>query len=415
MPAWVAGCVVECIRLQTRINSQPKSASLSCLTPRKEFRHLPRLQVRTKGRPHEYEIIVGRGVLSEAGLIVRASLGGQAKRVGLISNKKVFSLYGPAVTGSLQANGFSVWPWLIGDGERHKSLRTLENVLTFFNEAEIDRGDGVVALGGGVVGDVAGFAAAAYLRGVAFVQIPTTLLAQIDSSVGGKTGVNLPAGKNLVGSFHQPAAVVIDVQTLTTLPARELVAGWCECVKQGAVSGRRLFKQTTTFLKELNSGQVLVSAQLEQLIASHCAFKGSIVAGDEREDIARRDYRSRQILNFGHTIGHALEAVTNYRRFRHGEAVGRGMLVAGQLSKNLGLLESSELELLNQAVSLCGHLPSAGDLDEGAVIGAIKRDKKRRAGHVQWVLLERIGRPRIVDGKEISAQLLRKSVREALQ
>jgi len=139
------------------------------------------------------------------------------------------------------------------------------------------------------------------------------------------------------------------------------------------------------------------------------------VAGDEREDITRRDHRSRRILNFGHTIGHALEAVTNYRRFRHGEAVGHGTLVAGHLSKNLGLLESSELELLSQAVSLCGPLPSARDLDEGQVIGAIQRDKKRTAGQVQWVLLERIGRPRIVDGKEVSASLLRKSVREALR
>jgi 3-dehydroquinate synthase len=376
---------------------------------------LPRLQVRIKARPHEYEIIIGRGILSEAGRIARGCLGGQAQRVALISNKKTFSLYGPTVMQSLQADRFSVLPWLIGDGERHKSLRMVEEVLGFLSEAGLDRGDGVVALGGGVVGDVAGFAAAVYLRGVAFIQIPTTLLAQIDSSVGGKTGVNLPAGKNLVGSFHQPAAVVVDIQTLTTLPARELVAGWCECVKQGAVSSRKLFKQTTDFLKEFNSREVLVSAQLEQLIASHCTFKASIVAADEREDLARSDHRSRRILNFGHTIAHALEAVTNYRRFRHGEAVGHGTLVAGQLSKNLGLLEPSELELLSQAVSLCGPLPSAGDLDESAVIGAIRRDKKRTAGHVQWVLLERIGRPRIVDGKEISPRLLRKSIREALR
>ena len=376
---------------------------------------MPRLQVRTKARPHEYEIIIGRGVLSEAGRVARGCLGGQAQRIALISNKKAFSLYGVTVMRSLQANRFSVWPWLIDDGERHKSLRTVEKVLSFLSEAGLDRGDGVVALGGGVVGDVVGFAAAVYLRGVPFIQIPTTLLAQVDSSVGGKTGVNLPAGKNLVGSFHQPAAVVIDIQTLTTLPARELVAGWCECVKQGAVSSRKLFKQTTDFLKEFHSQGVLISTQLEQLIASHCAFKASIVAADEREDLARRDHRSRRILNFGHTIAHALEAVTNYRRFRHGEAVGHGMLVAGQLSKNLGLLEPSELELLRQAVTLCGPSPSASDLDESAVIGAIAHDKKRAAGHVQWVLLERIGRPRIVDGKEISPLLLRKSVREALR
>jgi 3-dehydroquinate synthase len=159
----------------------------------------------------------------------------------------------------------------------------------------------------------------------------------------------------------------------------------------------------------------LISKQLEQLIASHCAFKASIVGADEREEMARRDPRSRRVLNFGHTIAHALEAVTNYRRFRHGEAVGLGMLVAGTLSKNIGLLEPTELELLNQAVSLCGPLPSADDLDESAVLAAITHDKKKAAGHVQWVLLERIGYPRIIDGKVISQQLLRKSVREALR
>jgi 3-dehydroquinate synthase len=376
---------------------------------------LPRLQVRTKARPHEYEISIGRGILSEAGRVARRCLGKQSQRIALISNRKVFSLHGSFVVKSLQAEGFSVTPWLMGDGEQQKSVQTAEKILRFLSETGIERSDGVVALGGGVVGDVAGFTAAVYLRGVPFIQIPTTLLAQIDSSVGGKTGVNLPNGKNLVGSFHQPGAVVIDIETLTTLPARELGAGWCECVKQGAVSSRKLFKQTTDFLKLFQSQGVVASPQLEELIASHCAFKASIVAADEREDLARRDHRSRRILNFGHTIAHALEAVTNYRRFRHGEAVGHGMLVAGQLSKNLGLLKQSELELLSQAVSRCGLLPTAGDLDEGVVIDAIGQDKKRIAGHVQWVLLERIGHPRIVDGKEITLGLLRKSVREGLR
>jgi 3-dehydroquinate synthase len=376
---------------------------------------LPRLQVRTKARPHEYEIRIGRGILSEAGRVARRCLGKQSQRIALISNRKVFSLHGSFVVKSLQAEGFSVTPWLMGDGEQQKSVQTAEKILRFLSETGIERSDGVVALGGGVVGDVAGFTAAIYLRGVPFIQIPTTLLAQIDSSVGGKTGVNLPNGKNLVGSFHQPGAVVIDIETLTTLPARELGAGWCECVKQGAVSSRKLFKQTTDFLKLFQSQGVVASPQLEELIASHCAFKASIVAADEREDLARRDHRSRRILNFGHTIAHALEVVTNYRRFRHGEAVGHGMLVAGQLSKNLGLLKQSELELLSQAVSRCGLLPTAGDLDEGVVIDAIGQDKKRIAGHVQWVLLERIGHPRIVDGKEITLGLLRKSVREGLR
>jgi 3-dehydroquinate synthase len=302
----------------------------------------------------------------------------------------------------------------MGDGERFKSVRTAEKALGFLNETKLDRNDAVVALGGGVVGDLAGFSAAVYLRGIPFIQIPTTLLAQVDSSVGGKTGVNMPGGKNLIGSFHQPRAVIIDLETLTTLPKRELAAGWFETVKQGAVASRKLFQQTTAFLKGLHSNEDLMSSRLSELIAAQVAFKAAIVAADEREDLTRNDHRSRKILNFGHTIGHSLEAITNYRRFRHGEAVGHGMLAAGALSKNLGLLEESELELLREGVYLCGALPSATNLNEDAIITAIARDKKRSSGKVQWVLIERIGRPRLIDGQEISTQLLKQSLREAL-
>ena len=376
---------------------------------------MTQLVVRTNTRRHEYEIRIGRGLLADAGTAARNSLGDRALRIAVISDRKVFPLYGPAVVKSLRASRLSVSHWLMSDGERHKSIQTVENVLRFFNESELERSDGVVALGGGVVGDVAGFAAAIYLRGLPFIQIPTTLLSQVDSSVGGKTGVNLPGGKNLVGSFHQPATVLSDIETLRTVPPRELIAGWCECVKQGAVGSRRLFKETTDLLEESATQGLLISSQLENLIASHCAFKAWIVSGDEREDPNRSDRRSRRILNFGHTIGHALEAITSYRRFRHGEAVGQGMLVAGELSKNLGLLDETELELLNKAVSLCGPLPSAKDLDERAVLNALSHDKKRTGGDVKWVLLERIGRARIVDGKEISPMLIRKSVREVFR
>ena len=375
---------------------------------------MPRLQVRTKARPSEYVIRIGSGILSEVGNTARAAFGKQAQRVALISNQKVFSLYGSSVIKSLQASGFFVSRWLMGDGESHKSIRSLEKALQFLSKNGLERGDGVIALGGGVVGDLAGFAAAIYLRGLPVIQVPTTLLSQIDSSIGGKTGVNIPTGKNLVGSFHQPRAVIIDIETLSTLPARELVAGWCEGVKQGAVGSQKLFKQTTNFLEMFNGQKVLVSPQLEKLIAAHCGFKASIVAADEREDVTRRDHRSRRILNFGHTIAHALESVTGYRRFRHGEAVGHGMLVAGALSKNLGLLDASELQLLSQAVRLCGPLPAASDLDENTIADALKQDKKRTGGHVQWVLLEKIGRPRMVDGKEIDSKLLKQSLRDGL-
>ena len=373
-----------------------------------------RLLVRTKARPSEYVVRIGGGILPTIGKTARVALGKQSRRVALISNQKVFSLYGPPVIKSLQSNGLQTSHWLMGDGERHKSVRSLEKAVEYLNKNGLERGDGVIALGGGVVGDLAGFAAAIYLRGLPVIHIPTTLLSQIDSSIGGKAGVNLPGGKNLVGSFHQPHAVLIDIKTLVTLPAREMVAGWCEGIKQGAVGSEKLFKQTTDFLQTSRGSQRLVSSQLEKLIAAHCAFRASIVAADEREDVTRSDRRSRRILNFGHTIAHALESVTGYRRFRHGEAVGHGILVAGALSKNLGLLDHSELELLIQAVSLCGPLPAANDLDITAIVNAIKQDKKRSGGQVQWVLLERIGGPVIVDGNEISSKLLKQSLCEGL-
>lgn len=372
------------------------------------------LQVRTRTRASEYKIILGHRILSQTGEVARAVLTERAGRVAVISNRTVFPLYGPQVLKSLKESGFSVSHWLMGEGERFKSIRTAEKALNFLNEANLDRNDGVVALGGGVVGDLAGFAAAIYLRGIPFIQIPTSLLAQVDSSVGGKTGVNMVGGKNVIGSFHQPRGVIVDLETLMTLPPRELAAGWFETVKQAAVASGRLFKQTTEFLRELRSKEDLMSPRLLELIRSQVAFKAAIVASDEREDMTRKDRRSRKILNFGHTVGHALEAVTNYRRFRHGEAVGYGMLVAGALSKNLGLLDKTELELLIEGVHLCGPLPSAGNLSEDNLIKAITRDKKRTSGEVQWVLLERIGGPRLIDGKEISPVLLKQSLREAL-
>jgi 3-dehydroquinate synthase len=377
---------------------------------------LQQLHVRLKARDARYEIRIARGLLEEAGSEVRKTLGNQTRQIAVISNQKVFDLFGARIVSSLRAKDFAVTQWFMGDGERFKSLSTVHKALLFLSETGLQRTDAVVALGGGVVGDLAGFAAATYLRGVHFIQIPTTLIAQVDAAIGGKTGVNLSQGKNLVGAFHQPRQVLIDIETLTTLPARELTAGWCEVVKQGAVGSRALFQKTTYFLETLAANRAtLVRREMEELIRSHCAFKASIVSGDEREAPDRRDHRSRRILNFGHTTGHALEAATSYRRFRHGEAVGHGMLVAGEISKNLGLLAGSELELLRHAVRLCGPLPATGDLNERAIMSFLARDKKKVAGRLNWVLLERIGRARIVDGKEITPRLLRESIRSGLK
>ena len=317
---------------------------------------------------------------------------------------------------SLKRAGFKTTDWLMPEGERYKSFAILEKTVKFLSENRFERNDVVLALGGGVVGDLAGFAAAIYLRGIPVVQVPTTLLAQIDSSVGGKTGSICPAGKNLVGAFHQPAAVFIDTETLMSLPPRELVSGFCEMVKQSLIADRPLFNLTVNCLQEVSKNRdFLLTSQFEELIAANCAFKASIVANDERESTARTDTKSRRILNFGHTTAHALEAITNYRVFRHGEAVGYGMLVAGELSRNLGLLDSRDLESLRRAVSLCGPLPRADTLDINQIIRALQHDKKKVGGQINWVLLEGVGSPKIVDGGLVSAKSLRLALRAGLQ
>ena len=376
---------------------------------------MERVRVPLRQRREDYEITIGAGALESLGNLARRSLSPHARRILIVSNKKVFDLYGERARRSLRAAGFKVAHWLMKDGERYKTAATLAEALNAFSDVRLERTDAIVALGGGVVGDLAGFAAAVYLRGIAYLQVPTTLLAQVDASVGGKVAVNTRAGKNLAGAFHHPRAVLIDPETLQTLPKRELTAGWCESVKQGAAGSHRLFNETHGFLRRHAGDKALTRAsELERLIAAQVAFKARIVAGDEREDTTRSDYRSRRILNFGHTTAHALEAATGFRRFRHGEAVGYGMLVAGEISKKLGLLAPSELELLRAAVRLCGRLPRADDLQEDEILSRLAHDKKSIGGHVKWVLLERMGRARIVDGREIGQRLLRASLRMGL-
>ncbi len=376
------------------------------------------------------EIIIEAGALDGLGAAARRNISPEARRVVVVSNRRVFDLYGGRAVAALRSADFSVASWLMGDGERHKSLRTAERALHFFSARGLERSDAVVALGGGVVGDLAGFAAAVYLRGIDFLQVPTTLLAQIDAAIGGKTAVNTASGKNLIGAFHHPRAVVIDPQTLATLPARELAAGWCEAIKHGAVGSRALFEETRRFLAAGSSGAeemkrkeaaadktgaASVAEELTELIAAHVAFKARVVAGDAKEAVERRDHRSRRILNFGHTVGHALERVTSYRRFRHGEAVGWGMLAAGEISVKLGLLDVSELEYLRDTIRSAGRLPRADDLEPEAIMRALATDKKVVGGGLRWVLLERIGRARIVDGREIEPRLLRSSLRASLR
>ena len=374
------------------------------------------LQISLKSNSRTSDIKIASGIRRDLVQLISDSDEFVPRRVLIFSNKRVFGLYGKEVVASLRRNKLQVFEFLMPEGERYKSFRVLEQAVSFLGNSHFERNDLVVALGGGVVGDLAGFSASVYLRGIPFIQMPTTLLAQIDSSVGGKTGINLSVGKNMVGSFYQPPLVLIDTETLSTLPKRELVAGFCEMVKQSLVANKSLFKTTTQLLAQAqNDRGVIHTSEFEALIAAHCEFKASIVANDEREATNRLDTRSRRILNFGHTTAHAIEAITHYKVFRHGEAVGYGILVAGEISKNLGLLSDVELESLRYAVQHCGQLPRADNLDIDQIIRALERDKKSVAGQINWVLLEGIGSPRIVPGSEISAKLLRLSLRTGLK
>jgi 3-dehydroquinate synthase len=391
---------------------------------------MQKVTVKLSGKSHRYEIRIGHELLGECGLWARNRLPEKTRKIAVVSNRKVFRLYGAAVEESLKNAGFDAAVWLMNDGERYKNFRSLETALAFFSENKLKRTDAVVALGGGVVGDLAGFAAAVYLRGVAFLQIPTTLLAMIDSSVGGKTAVNTSFGKNLIGAFHQPHGVLIDVGVLRTLPRRELTAGFCEAVKQGAIADPNLFNQTADFLRNYSpiSFKKLLAettaaaaadknflAALEKLIAAQVAFKARIVAQDERENVERLDAKSRKVLNFGHTIGHALEKATGYKYFKHGEAVGYGMLAAAEISKEVANFDYDELKSFNDVVRLTGNLPAAGDIPIDEVIKAVSFDKKSIGEFLQWILLEKIGRPVIVSGESISQTIVEKSLKKVLK
>jgi len=380
------------------------------------------ISVELRENPHKYEIKIGHDLLNNCGDWARGCLSGKTAKIVIVSNAKIFRLYGENVQESLENSGFEVFVFLMKDGEKHKNLRSFENLLKFIGENKLARTDAIVALGGGVVGDLAGFASAVYLRGIAFLQIPTTLLAMIDSSVGGKTGVNSDFGKNLVGAFHQPNGVLIDTETLKTLPNRELVAGFCEAVKHGAISSRRLFDRTADFLKNyplknfrknFADGEFL--SKLENLLAAQISFKAEIVMNDEREAADRTDAKSRKILNFGHTLGHALEKVTDYKYFKHGEAVGYGILFASELSKTLEILDENELKLLNDVFHNIGNLPKTKNIKIEKVVQAFSFDKKNIGQTLQWILLKRIGEPVILSNKEISQKSLKESLKKILQ
>jgi 3-dehydroquinate synthase len=351
-----------------------------------------------------YQMFISTGLLDELGGHARATLGENCRRAVLVSNMTVSSIYGERSVSSLKRAGFKVHSFSIGDGERFKSLRTAESLFGFLIEHGIERSDVVVALGGGVVGDLAGFVAATYLRGIRLIQVPTTLLAQIDSSVGGKTAVNHALGKNLIGAFYQPSLVLIDPDVLGTLPARQTRAGLYEAIKYGVILDRRFFNSISDNIDRLKG---LESTEIERLIARCCSLKAGVVQRDERESGLRK------ILNFGHTVGHALEAVTRYRRFLHGEAVAHGMRAASRIAEHLGLLSTAGREKIDTAIARVGKLPTAKTLALDDIISAIHRDKKVEAGRVTFVLPVEIGK--VVMRSDVPPAVVRAALKDALK
>ncbi len=328
-----------------------------------------------------YDIITGSGILGGLGKAVEDLRPGP--KVALVTNPTVHELYGHAVEDSLKASGLSTVTITIPDGEEYKSLLWAENILTELLKARLDRGSVLVALGGGVVGDIAGFAASLYMRGIRFVQVPTTLLSQVDSSVGGKTGVNHPLGKNMIGTFWQPSLVWIDVDTLRSLPKRELLAGLSEVIKYGVIWDANFFDYVSDTRERILTLDV---ETLTHIITRSCEIKAEVVSRDEREA------GLRSVLNYGHTIGHAIESTTGYGKYLHGEAISIGMHLEAKLSHSIGILDEGEISRIKSIMDAYGlpvELP--GDVDAQDMLKAMALDKKVLAGKLRFTLPERVG------------------------
>ena len=356
------------------------------------------LELRFPGSSSRTSVRFAPGGRSRLGDFVRRTTG--AKRVLLVTDRGVAPHYAGAARRALRRAGIAEILEVLPRGERTKSADFLERLWARAATAGLERGDAIVALGGGVVGDLAGFAAATWLRGVAWVGVPTTLLAQVDSAIGGKTGIDLPAGKNLAGAFHQPAGVLIDAETLATLPARHVRAGLAEVVKTGFAVDRGLFALCERASDALAAGDLRALAR----VGEHAArAKARVVMADEREGGAR------SALNFGHTTAHALEAVLGYRKLLHGEAVALGLRVAARLSAahaGLDPRDGARLEAVLDAIGLPRRLPP---VSATRLVEAMRLDKKRRGGEVRWVLTPRVGLahlPRPISGRHVRAVLL---------
>lgn len=325
-----------------------------------------------------YPIFIGSGLLADSALLGETT---SASQVLIVSNDIVAPLYLPQVRAAFAER--TPRELVLPDGEQHKTLATFAAIMDELVDAQFHRDACLVALGGGVVGDITGFAAAAYQRGIDFVQVPTTLLAQVDSAVGGKTAVNHPRAKNMIGAFHQPRAVVIDPDTLATLPARELRAGLAEVIKYGLILDRGFFEWLEAHVDALLG---LDRAALTFAIRRSCEIKAAIVAEDERET------GRRALLNLGHTFGHALEALEGYGRWLHGEAVAIGIALAARTSARAGLLPPADSDRIERLLERAGLPLGAARVDAEALLALMQSDKKATRRGLRLVLLESIGR-----------------------
>jgi 3-dehydroquinate synthase len=344
-----------------------------------------------------YEIAIAPAGLTHLGERMQSLKLGQ--KVLLVSSPAILRHYGEQAIASLEQAGFQVTQVVVPPGERYKTLSTIQKIHDAALAQRLERSSTIVALGGGVIGDMAGFAAATWLRGIHFVQVPTSLLAMVDASIGGKTGVNHPQGKNLIGAFHQPRLVLIDPQVLSTLPAREFRAGMAEVIKYGVIWDSELFTQLEA-AKRLDQQRYVSGELLQEILSRSCQAKAHVVSKDEKEA------GLRAILNYGHTIGHAVESLTGYRLVNHGEAVAIGMVAAGQIAVELGLWEQSATDrqlALIQKAGLPTQLPAG--LDITAILDSLQTDKKVDAGKVRFVLPTQIGAAIVTD--QASSQVIR--------
>ncbi|MBI5166411.1 MAG: 3-dehydroquinate synthase [candidate division NC10 bacterium] len=330
-----------------------------------------------------YQIYIGSGILSELGSLCRPLF--SSSQAVLVTNPRIGTLYGEEATASLKKAGFRTAILEVPEGEEHKTLEEAARLYDSLLSAQVDRRTPLIALGGGVIGDLAGFTAATYMRGLPFVQVPTSLLAQVDSSVGGKVAVNHPLAKNLIGAFHQPRLVLADLAVLKTLPGRELRAALAEVIKYGVIADRAFFEYLEDKLADILA---LDGVALQRVVSTSCRIKARIVEEDEREE------GFRAVLNFGHTFGHALEALTGFECYRHGEAVAIGMVLAARLSELMGLCPSEEAARIERLLRRAG-LTTRAPLPPEMLISSLFYDKKVREGVLHFVLTKGIGHVKV--------------------